>query len=190
VHEDNDSDNGDDEDPMLENINELDVNNNNNEDNDNNVTYNESKGEYAIEEIDEDSDDDDDSDNDNNKDGNNNNKPNAPRGLDSTLDGPHWDNCVHTQYCMSVISGYGNLEATLSTPQYGFQKGLKLFGEGGYKATIKELDTNLIGCNLIDMLTLVGITRDIFQMSLGYLMFLKRKRCGKIIARGCADGRP
>jgi hypothetical protein len=27
-------------------------------------------------------------------------------------------------------------------------------------------------------------------MSLGYLMFLKRKRCGKIKARGCADGRP
>jgi hypothetical protein len=35
-----------------------------------------------------------------------------------------------------------------------------------------------------------GITRDIFKMSLGYLMFLKRKRCGKIKARGCADGRP
>jgi hypothetical protein len=49
---------------------------------------------------------------------------------------------------MSVISGYGNLEATLSTPQYGFQKGLKVFGESGYKATIKELDANLIGRNV------------------------------------------
>ena len=27
------------------------------------------------------------------------------------------------------------------------------------------------------------------KMSLAYLMFLKRKRCGKIKARGCADGR-
>jgi hypothetical protein len=84
---------------------------------------------------------------------------------------------------MSVISGYGNLEATLSTPQYGFEKGLKVFGEDGYKATIKELD-------IIDMLSPDCITRDVFKMSLGYLMFLKRKRCGKIKARGCADGRP
>jgi hypothetical protein len=29
---------------------------------------------------------------------------------------------------------------------------LKLFGEGGYKATMKELDANLIGRNVIDML--------------------------------------
>jgi hypothetical protein len=28
------------------------------------------------------------------------------------------------------------------------------------------------------------------DMALGYLIFLKRKRCGKIKARGCADGRP
>jgi hypothetical protein len=188
VPEDDDSDNEDEEDPMLEDINELDDNNNNNEDNDNNVTDDESDGDYVMEDVDEEDDDDSDDDNNNNED--DNNIPSAPRGLDSTLDGKHWNNCVHTQYCMSVISGYGNLEATLSTPQYGFQKGLKLFGEGGYKATIKELDANLIGRNVIDMLTPDGITRDIFQISLGYLMFLKRKRCGKIKARGCADGRP
>jgi hypothetical protein len=190
VPENNDSDNEDEEDPMLEDINELEDNNNNNENNDNNVTDDESDGECVMEDVDEDDDDDDSNDDDNNNDENNNNTPGAPRGLDSTLDGPHWDNCVNTRYYMSVISGYGNLEATLSTPQYGFQKGLKLFGEGGYKATIKELDANLIGRNVIDMLTPDGITRDIFQMSLGYLMFLKRKRCGKIKARGCADGRP
>jgi hypothetical protein len=173
--------NDDDDDPMLE---ELDNNNNDNNDDDdgdadNNVTDDESDDEYVMEEIDESEDEDD-----------NNTNDGTPRGLDNTLDGPHWNNCTHTQYCMSVISGYGNLEATLSTPQYGFQKGLKIFGEGGYKATIKELDTNLIGRNVIDMLSPEGISRDIFQMSLGYLMFLKRKRCGKIKARGCADGRP
>jgi hypothetical protein len=63
-------------------------------------------------------------------------------------------------------------------------------GENGYKATIKELDANLIGCNVIDMLPPEGITRDVSKMLLGYLMFLKRKRCGMIKARGCADGRP
>jgi hypothetical protein len=180
----NNNDNNDD-DPMLEDLDELD-NNNNNDNEDNNVTDDESNEEYIVEDVDEYDDDDDDDDDDDNS--NNANEP--PRGLDNTLDGPHWSNCIHTQYCMSVISGYGNLEATLSTPQYGFQKGLKMFGEGGYKATIKELDANLIGRNVIDMLSPEGITRDIFKMSLGYLMFLKRKRCGKIKARGCADGRP
>jgi hypothetical protein len=144
----------------------------------------------VVEDVDESEDDDNDNNNDddNNDSNSDSNSNHAPCGLDSTLDGPHWDNCVHTQYCMSVISGYGNLEATLSTPQYGFQKGLKVFGEDGYKATIKELDANLIGRNVIDILSPECITRDIFKMSLGYLMFLKRKRCGKIKARGCADG--
>ena len=35
-----------------------------------------------------------------------------------------------------------------------------------------------------------SITNDMMRMSLPYLMFLKRKRFGKIKARGCADGRP
>jgi hypothetical protein len=134
---------------MLE---ELDSNNGNGNDVDNNVTGDESNEDYVMEEVDESDDANDDD---------------TPRGLDNTLDGPHWNNCVHTQYCMSVISGYENLEATLSTPQYGFQKGLKVFGEGGYKATIKELDANLIGRNVIDMLSPQCITRDIFKMSLG-----------------------
>ena len=59
----------------------------------------------------------------------------------------------------------------------------------GYEATIKELDKNLIGKNAIDMLPARPITHDIMKMSLAYLMFLKRKRCGKIKAMGCADGR-
>ena len=56
----------------------------------------------------------------------------------------------------------------------------------GYNATIKKLDKNLI---VIDMLPARSITHDMMKMSLAYLMFLKRKRFGKIKARGCADGR-
>ena len=66
----------------------------------------------------------------------------------------------------SVIQHYGNLEATLSTPQYGFQKGIKEFKEVGYNATIKELDKNLIGKNVIDMLPARSITHDMMKMSL------------------------
>ena len=79
---------------------------------------------------------------------------------------------------------------SLSTPQYGFQKGLKVFKEVGYEVTLKELDKNLIGKNVLDMLPPRSITHDMMKMSLDYLMFLKRKRFGMIKARGCADGRP
>jgi hypothetical protein len=34
------------------------------------------------------------------------------------------------------------------------------------------------------------VTKSIRYEALNYLMFLKSKRCGKIKARGCADGRP
>ena len=114
------------------------------------------------------------------------------RNLESNL-GNYWnDDSTEEEYTfvMNTIAEYGNLEATLSTPQYGFNKGMKVFGDEGYKAAIKELDENLIGRNVVRMLMKKEVTKEIFQKSLAYLMFLKRKRCGKIKARGCADGRP
>ena len=97
---------------------------------------------------------------------------------------------IHEYIVGSVIQHYGNLEATLSTPQYGFDKELKVFKEMGYNATVKELDKNLIGRNVMDMLPARSITNGMMRMSLSYLMFLKRERCGKIKARRCADSRP
>ena len=97
--------------------------------------------------------------------------------------GPYWSNAI----VGSVIQNYGNLEATLSTPQYGFQKVLKEFKETGYIATVDELNKNVIGKNVLDMLEPKSITYEMMRMSFEYLMFLKRKRCGKIKARGCAD---
>jgi hypothetical protein len=113
-------------------------------------------------------------------------KPQRKKG---GLDGDYWNRKGEANYCLSIIKGFGNLEATLSTPQYGFKKGLSIFGGPGYDATIKELDENLIGRDVIQMLQPQSVTYEMFQMSLSYLMFLKRKRCGKIKARGCADGR-
>ena len=54
---------------------------------------------------------------------------------------------------------------------------------------VNELNKNLIGKNVLDMLEPKSVTYEMMKMSLGYLMFLKRKRCGKVKARGCADGR-
>ena len=89
-----------------------------------------------------------------------------------------------------MIREYTNLEATLSTPQYGFQKVMKVFKEKGHKATAKELNKNLIGKNVINMLLARSITYDVMKMSLTYLMFLKIKRSGQDKAREYTDGRP
>jgi hypothetical protein len=42
----------------------------------------------------------------------------------------------------------------------------------------------------VQMLKPSEVNKKIKYGALNYLMFLKRKRCGKIKARGCADGRP
>jgi hypothetical protein len=69
-------------------------------------------------------------------------------------------------------------------------RGLKEFGSLGYEATVKELDDNLLGMGAVQMLQPSKVSRNIRYEALNYLMFLKRKRCGKVKARGCADGRP
>ena len=65
-----------------------------------------------------------------------------------------------------------------------------MFGVAGYEATKVELDENLIGRDVVQMLPQKEVTSDIRKTALSYLMFLKRKRNGKVKARGCADGRP
>jgi hypothetical protein len=81
---------------------------------------------------------------------------------------------------------YQDLEHTVLT-QYNVKKGLKIFGEAGAKAVIKEKqqlhDRAVIQPKLANMLT-----RDEKRCSLQYLMFLKQKRFGRIKGRGCADG--
>ena len=127
----------------------------------------------------------------------NNSVPVAVRQLQGDLDGPHWNggmvgSVIHEHCIGSVIREYNNLEAVSvsSTPQYSFQKGMKVFKDEGYKATVKELGKNLVGKNVIDMLPARSVTHDMMKMSLAYLMFLKRKRSLDVKARGCADRRP
>jgi hypothetical protein len=115
---------------------------------------------------------------------------NTPKELNSNL-GPYWALAQSSQaYVLNTITSYSNIEASKSTPQYGFNRGLKEFGELGYEATVKELDDNLLGMGAVRMLKPSELKKSIRFEALNYLMFLKRKRCGKIKARGCADGRP
>jgi hypothetical protein len=96
----------------------------------------------------------------------------------------------HTGYMLiaAAVDQYNSLEASMTTPQYGVAKGLKLFGEDGVNAVLKELR------QLHDMEVVSGVhpsdlSREEVKRALPYLMFLKRKRSGKVKGRGCADGR-
>ena len=116
-------------------------------------------------------------------------RPPMVRRLDSNLDGPTWESTgthmvsvmiVAEQAGVRMMKEYFEIEASKATPQYGFSKGLTLFGDKGYQAYKNELKVNLLGrCN-IDMLSWKNLTRDIRKQALGYLMFLKRKRSGKM----------
>ena len=77
-------------------------------------------------------------------------------------------------------------DATLATPQMPIRCGLKLFGSAGFSAVKAELQQ----LHDLKVMEAKPLTTTQKREALGYLMFLKRKRNGKIKARGCADGRP
>ena len=94
---------------------------------------------------------------------------------------------------LSAITMYSNIDGLhglRSTPQYGFNRGMKEFGQEGYNVTESQLSDNLIGMDTVDMLDKSQATSDVYANTLSYLMFLKRKRTSAVKARGCADGRP
>jgi hypothetical protein len=73
---------------------------------------------------------------------------------------------------LNTISSYNSIKASKSTPQYGFNRGLKEFGQIGYKATVKKLDDNLLGMGAVRMLKPSEINKNIRYKALNYLMFL------------------
>ena len=76
-------------------------------------------------------------------------------------------------------------EATLATPQMPIHRGLKLFGPEGISAVKVELELQQL--HDLKVMEAKPLTTTQKWEALGYLMFLKRKRNGKIKARGCAD---
>ena len=72
--------------------------------------------------------------------------------------------------------------------QVGMQQGIKLWGERGVKAILKEMK-QFHERNVVRPLRKEEISDEVRKRALGYLMFLKEKRNGDIKGRGCADGR-
>jgi hypothetical protein len=79
-------------------------------------------------------------------------------------------------------------DGPLATPQMSMKRGLKVFGEDGVEAVKKEM-LQLHERKVMEPKHATELTQEQRREALAYLMFLKRKRCGKIKGRGCADGR-
>ena len=72
-------------------------------------------------------------------------------------------------------------------PQMSMKKGLKIFGEGGYPAVKKEMQ-QLHDRKVMQPISRKDSSPEQKKEALGYLMFLKKKRCGTIKGWGCANG--
>ena len=79
-------------------------------------------------------------------------------------------------------------EEVLETPQMSLKAGLRTFGNDGIKAVEKEM-RQLHDREVMIPVNKKSLTPEQRREALAYLMFLKRKRCGKINGRGCTDGR-
>ena len=72
--------------------------------------------------------------------------------------------------------------------QHSIKKGLKLFREAGAEAVVSEMQ-QLHDRDVIKPKSANILTSEEKKKALHYLMFLKKKRCGRIKSRRSADGR-
>jgi hypothetical protein len=86
---------------------------------------------------------------------------------------------------------YGHIHTQLKNvmmTQFSIKKGLKVFGKAGAKANISKMK-QLHDRKVIEPKPANMLTREENGKALHYLMFLKKKQCGRIKACGCLDGR-
>jgi hypothetical protein len=74
------------------------------------------------------------------------------------------------------------------TEQMSLKRGLKLFGKAGADKVVEELKQIEIS-KVFKPKKASDLTHAQKRAALEHLMYLKQKRCGRIKARGCADGR-
>jgi len=91
-------------------------------------------------------------------------------------------------YAHLFTQAYIDSDTPLVTPQMSMKAGIKMFGEAGVEAVRKEMQ-QVHYRNVMEPKKATELTKEQKRMALGYLMFLKRKRCGRVKGRGCADGR-
>jgi hypothetical protein len=87
-----------------------------------------------------------------------------------------------------LFANHAEVVEPLVTAQMNMRQGLKAFGESGVAAVRKEMQ-QLHDRKVMKAVTSKELTPQQKKDALAYLMFLKRKRCGTVKGRGCADGR-
>ena len=94
--------------------------------------------------------------------------------------------CTVAGVGVMIIATQGS--EVLETPQMSLKAGLRTFGTDGMKAVEKEMK-QLHDRDVMIPVHKKSLTPEQRREALAYLMFLKRKRCGKIKGCRCADGR-
>jgi len=87
-----------------------------------------------------------------------------------------------------TYSNLHNNNGTLATEQISMKKGLKQFGQDRIDAVRIELQ-QIHERDVVIPIHKRRLSRAELLKVLHYLMFLKRKRCGRVKGRGCTDGR-
>ena len=77
---------------------------------------------------------------------------------------------------------------TIILTQYHVSKGMEVFGDPDIAAVLNELK-QLHDRMVIDLKNADEMKTCQKNAAIQYLMFLKKKLCGKIKGRGCADSR-
>ncbi len=113
-------------------------------------------------------------------------KPRDYSHLHTTLDNDN-GNVVTLDNIMPLDDLDFTLETTAFT-QHSVRKGLRLFGDRGIDAVIKEL-TQLHDRGVLEPKDADELTEYEREAALQYFMFLKEKGNGTVKGRGCADGR-
>jgi hypothetical protein len=93
------------------------------------------------------------------------NDNNKPTGLENSFNPDrYWGINSHStcQYVLNTIASFANFEPSKSTPQYGFNRGMKEFGKLGFDATMKELDDKLIGMCAVRMLEPNEVNKEVW----------------------------
>jgi hypothetical protein len=88
---------------------------------------------------------------------------------------------------LSGLEGFSDFEH-LALTQYNLKQGLEIYGKAGADAVVSEM-RQLHDRKTIRPRYAKDLTLDEKRKALGYLMFIKEKRCGTVKGRGCADGR-
>lgn len=89
--------------------------------------------------------------------------------------------------CSLLNYAVEELEHTALT-QCSVKKGLQVFNRDGAEAVLSKM-RQLDDRSVIEPVKAPLLTRQEKKDALEHLMFLKKKRCGRIKGRGCADGR-